>query len=148
MRLVLLNFSCWTARTVYTTSCFGWSFLFPVQMAASADSRYEVSSAEMSIFEALLKLLGSRSVCVGGWLVGEVCTKVRVHFCLLVCLYVTLFAFRELGNKPTPIYFTLTALVLLDTWYTVYSKLFILLIFRHSYSSTLTQPTQTKPFLY
>lgn len=44
---------------------------FPVQMAESADSRYEVSCAEMFIFEALKELIGARSECVGGWVVGR-----------------------------------------------------------------------------
>lgn len=95
-------------------SC-GRSFLFPVQMAASADSRYQISFAEMSSFKAPLKRPASRSERVGGWLVGEVCTNVCAHICLLICLYMTLFAFSELGNKPTLIYHTVKALVRLDS---------------------------------
>lgn len=91
------------------------SFLFPVQMAASADSRYQVSCAQMCSFEALVKLLGSRSERVGGWLVGEVHANVCVHICVLICLYMTLFVFSKLGNKPTLIYHTVIVLGLLDT---------------------------------
>lgn len=107
-------------------------------MAASADGRYEVSCVDMSVFEALMKLFGSRSVC------GRLAFWRRwAHVCLCVslciCLYMTLFAYGELGNKPLLYVFYSNSWsaprYLTNKWFISLISFFLFLT--HLYSSTL-----------